>query len=158
MGTPGIETQGEYLAALNTLLTRAGRLIRILDPDLAGQGWDGVARPALLERFLLGDGRCRVRILLADGEYLARRCPLLMNLLRYHDHQIEIRVLGDGQSFADGFALGDDGMVLIRHHRLGWQGRFSDHDPQAVIRLGERFDEAWERVSGGGLGYTTLGL
>lgn len=158
MNDAGIETQGDYLAALDALLTRSGRLIRLLDTDLAGQGWDGSARPALLERFLLGDRLRRVRILLANGDFLTRRCPQLLNLLRYRSHQLEIRVAEDGRTFEDGFVLGDDGMVLVRQDRQGWQGRFSAHDPQAVIRLGERFAEDWERVPGGGLGFTTLGL
>lgn len=158
MDSTDLATRGEYLAALDTLLAGARLRIRLLDHDLGDQGWDTAARAGRLEAFMLGDPLRRVQILLGQGDYLTRRCPHLMNLLRYFGHRLEIRVTGEGEPMSGSFALGDDGLLLVRHHRDAWHGRFSGHDPGEVIRLGEAFAAAWERAPGGTLGFTTLGL
>lgn len=157
MDSTGIDHLGDYLAALDELLTRSRRLIRIRDEDLAGQGWDARVRPAMLEQFMLEDRRRQVRIMVRDPSYLLRRCPHLVNLLRYFSHQLEIRSAEDHPPFEDCFVLGDQATLLVRHHRDSWRGRYAAHDPQGVVRLGERFAEAWDRLSGG-LGYKPLGL
>lgn len=157
MDSASFDHLGGYLAALDELMTGAGRLIRIRDEDLAGQGWDARERPAMLERFMLEDRQRQAQILVRDPSYLLRRCPHLVNLLRYFSHQLEIRSAEDHPPFEDCFALGDRYSLLLRHHRNSWRGRYAAHDPQGAVRLGERFAEDWGRLSGG-LGYKPLGL
>jgi len=148
---------GGYLDALDGLLATARREIRILDDDLAGQGWEGRNRPGLLEAFLVGDRLRRARILLRSPDHVLARCPLLLGLLRQHGHQLEIRVAEPGAEWREAYALGDDGLLVLRHHYQGWQGRADPADPRTVARLGEGFDAEWSRVTGG-LSPTALGL
>jgi hypothetical protein len=148
---------GDYLAALDALLSGAGNHIRILDQDLKDQGWDSPGRPALLRDFLLGDRERRVQILLRDSAYLVGRCPHVMYLLRDYGHQLEIRIADEDTRFEDSFVLGDETLLLYRYDLQRWDGRFANDDRQGVIQLTERFDTAWERLTGG-LAYTPLGL
>lgn len=157
MTSGGFDTRSGYLAALDELMSLPLGRILIRDQDLFGQGWDSRDRPALLERFMLHDRRRQVRLMVHSPEFMLRRCPHLINLLRYFSHQLEIRVAEDNPPFEDCFVLGDRRVVLLRHHRSSWRGRFSAHDPQGAVRLGERFSEEWERLSGG-LGFKPLGL
>lgn len=150
-------TRQDCLAALDTLLRQARRLIRIRDVDLRGQDWDAPARPALLEEFLRSDRARRVEILLHDGRYLTGHCPLLMKLLCHYGQQIEIRVHDEIAPSEACYVLGDTTLLLQRYQRDAWRGRYSANDGPGVIALAEQFAADWER-SPGALAYTPLGL
>lgn len=152
-----LHTRGDFLRALDTLLGQASRDLRIQSTDLRDEGWEGPARPALLERFLHGDPARRVRILLREGGYLQGHCPHLMKLLRYRGHQLEVRLREETARSEACFVLADDGLLLLRHHRDGWQGRYATDDRTALAQLGGQFDDEWDRL-GSGLGDQPLGL
>lgn len=150
-------TRGDFLLALDMLIGQASRHIRIQDADLRGQGWDGPARPALLERFLRDDPARRVDILLRESGYLQGHCPHLMDLIRYRGHQLEVRLREETARSEECFVLADDGLVLLRYHRDSWHGRYAAEDRLAVTQLGGQFADEWDRLTGG-LGYQPLGL
>lgn len=152
-----IDTREEWLRALDNLLARADRLVRIKDHDLRGQGWESPVRPALLEDFLRGARSRRVEILLHRDDYLTGHLPLLMRLLRGYNRQMEIRVYETLPPSEMAYALGDDRMLLYRHRSDAWAGRCSMDDPAGVIALTDRFQADWARIAGG-LPYTPLGL
>nr|MCU0841929.1 hypothetical protein [Thiobacillaceae bacterium] len=55
------------------------------------------------------------------------------------------------------FVLADDGLLLLRYHRDGWNGRYAVDDRLAATQLGGQFADEWDRLQGG-LGYQPLGL
>lgn len=157
MNEHAFSTRDEYLAALDELIRRARRCIRMKDADLRGQSWETPARPALLEGFLRDDRNRRLEILLHDGHYLAAYCPLLMKLLRNHARQVEIRVYEEIAPSEPSYVLGDSTLLLHRHHWESWRGRYSPDDAPGVGALTEQFMADWER-SPTTLAYTPLGL
>ncbi len=157
MDNHAFHTQGDYLLALDALIVQATRHIRIQDDDLRGQGWEAPARPALLEGFLRGDPARRVDILLRESGYLQGHCPHLMNLIRYRGHQLQVRLREETARAEECFVLADDGLLLLRYHRDGWNGRYAVDDRLAATQLGGQFADEWDRLQGG-LGYQPLGL
>jgi hypothetical protein len=147
----------EYEAALDELLSRPQRRLRIFDRQL-GAGYNSVKRYDLLRSFLARDRASRLDIVLHDVSGLTRECPRLMNLLRQFSHAININETeAQAKGVYDPFAVADERDYVHRFHYDDTRGLLALDDPQGALGLVERFQEIWE-ASSPGASATTLGL
>lgn len=151
-------TPVEYADALDSLIGRASRSIRIYDWDLSDGGYEHPRRIEILNDFCKpGIGR-QIRILLADDNYLTRNAGQMMQLLTVWGHVLEIRVRDSEPPPAqDCFVLADDYVVLKRFDKDTTKGVMRLDARCDVVDLGIRFDSEWERASGK-VASRTLGL
>jgi hypothetical protein len=147
----------EYEAALDRLLARPQRQLRIFDVALSRR-LDTSARHDLLRTFLLRSRANRVQIVLHDASNLQRDCPRLINLLRQHPHAIAIRETeAHAKRVYDPFAVADDRDHLHRFHHEDARAVLVLDDPLATQVFLDRFAELWD-ASAPAASATTLGL
>lgn len=152
-----VHTRGEFLEALDQILTASTLTLRVADPDLREQDWESEVRANRLGAFLrLGPER-RLQFLVRQEDHLRQHCPRLMHLLRYRGHQMEVRVAGEEWTFPGGFILGDGDLLLQRHDAESWSGHLSVGDRPALARHQQAFTSLWDRLAGG-MAYQPLGL
>ena len=147
----------EYEAALDELLSRSQRTLRIFDRQL-GTGFNSVHRHDLLRSFLMRSRTNKLDIVLHDASGLVRDCPRLMNLLRQFSHAINIHETEpEAKRVYDPFAIADERDYVHRFHYDDARGLLALDDPQGALGLIERFQEIWE-ASSPAASATTLGL
>ncbi|MGQ0577669.1 MAG: DUF7931 domain-containing protein [Betaproteobacteria bacterium] len=147
----------EYQAAMDAVLAKAQRLIRIFEHTL-GPGYNSLHRFDLLRHFLLANRRNRVQIVLHEPHTIDRNCPRILNLLRLHSHAVSIHeTLANAKSVYDPFTVVDDHSFVHRFHFDEMRGLLALDDPIGTRALSERFDEIWE-ASSPTVSATTIGL
>jgi hypothetical protein len=152
-----LEGAREYEAALDTLLARPRRTLRIFDREL-GPGFNSPQRYDLLRAFLMRSRANRLYIVLHDVSGLARDCPRVLNLLRSFSHAISIQETEpQAKGVYDPFALADERDYVHRFHYEDARAVLALDDPQGAHGLVRRFQEIWE-ASVPAVSATTLGL
>jgi hypothetical protein len=147
----------EYDAALDTVLTKARRSIRIFEHTL-GRGYNSPQRFEMLRRFLLVNPRNRLQIVVHEPRAIDRNCPRILILLRLHSHSISIHEThSNAKSVYDPFTVVDDHSFVHRFHFDEMRGLLALDDPIGTHALAERFDEIWE-ASSATVSATTIGL
>jgi hypothetical protein len=147
----------EYQAALDRLLARPQRTLRIFDRQL-GRSFNAAVRQDLLRSFLLRSRANRVQIILHDASNLVRDCPRLINLLRQFSHAVAIQETeAHAKRVYDPFALADERDHLHRFHYEDARALLALDDPAGTQPFIDRFAELWEASSPAASG-TTLGL
>lgn len=152
-----IQGNREYEQALDLLLARPQRTLRIFDRHLGG-GYNGVQRYALLRDFLLRSRNNRLYLVLHDASGLARDCPRMINLLRQFSSAVTVHETeGQARRACDPIALADESHYLHRFHYDDTRALLALDDPQGTHGLLQRFQEIWE-ASAPAASATTLGL
>lgn len=152
------ETPPDYIAALDTLLSGARRLIRIYDWDMSDGGYETPARIELLNEFCKQAQGRELRILLADDAWLKRHGGQMMRLLSVWGHLLHVRVRASEPPPArDCFVLVDDYGALKRFDKDQAKGVMRLESRSDVVALGIRFDGEWGRAEGR-VSARTLGL
>jgi hypothetical protein len=152
-----IDGNAAYEAALDTILERAQKVVRVFEQSL-GRDFNSPRRHELLRRFLLAGRRNRLLIVVHDTRSLDRNCPRLLNLLRQHAHAISIHETHQvAKSVYDPFSIVDDACHVHRFHYESMRGLLALDDPIGTHTLIERFEEIWE-ASSPAASATTLGL
>jgi len=152
-----IDGRHEYEAALDELLARPGRRLRIFDQQL-GRGYNSLHRHDALRRLLLAGRAARVQIVVHDASNLQRDCPRLVNLLRQFSHALSIHeTTADAKGVYDPFAVLDERDYVHRFHYNDTRGLFAFDDPLEALSFVQRFEELWE-ASETAVSGTTLGL
>jgi len=152
-----LEGSGEYEAALDTLLARPQRTLRIFDRQL-GPAFNSPARYDLLRAFLMRSRANRIFVVLHDVSGLPRDCPRAINLLRQFSHAISIHeTQPQAKGVYDPLALADERDYLHRFHYEDTRALLALDDPQGAQGLVRRFEEIWE-ASVPAVSATTLGL
>jgi hypothetical protein len=152
-----LEGNAEYDAAMDQLLARPVRQLRLFDRQL-GAAFNGARRHDALRAFLLARRSNRVQIVVHDSANLWRDCPRLINLLRSFPHAIAIHETEpQAKGVYDPFAIADDRDYLRRFHYEDSRGLLALDDPQGAQGLIQRFEEIWE-ASAPSTSATTLGL
>ena len=146
-----------YAAALDTILGRPKRIVRIFE-NVLGSDYNTTRRFELLRAFLLANPRNRLQIVAHDVQSLDRNCPRLLNLLRLHAHAISIHETHQAaKAVYDPFAVVDDLHYVHRFHFEEMRGLLALEDPIGTHTFIERFGEIWE-ASSPAVSATTLGL
>ena len=152
-----IQGNAEFEDALDCLLARPGRALRIFDRQLGG-GYNGVRRIQLLRDFLLANRNNRIQIVLHDTSNLQRDCPRFMELLRLFSHAISINETDpEAKGVHDPFCIMDVRDYVHRFHHDGPRGVLGLDDLATAQLLAQRFEEIWQ-ASSPAASATTLGL
>jgi hypothetical protein len=152
-----LEGSQEYEEAIDTLLTRPQRTLRIFDRQLS-PGYNSVRRYELLRAFLLRSRVNRLYIVVHDAGSLPRDCPRVSNLLRQFPHAVTVHETeGQGKRACDPIALADERDYLHRFHYDHTRALLALDDAQGAHELLQRFQEIWE-ASVPAISATTLGL
>ena len=143
------DTREGFQAAVERLLERPGRELRIFDPDGAALRLNDAARVARLEAFLRANRTRRLYLVLHEPQHLQRDCPRMMSLItRYgacHPDQPHARgdpraagrlprarfarlraPAGGGLRYRGAIGLGDETEALAMRARFGeiWAASF----------------------------------
>ena len=152
-----IEGNAEYESALDALLARPGRQLRIFDRQL-GTAYNSVHRYEHLRRFLFASRTNRLQIAVHDASNLQRDCPRLMNLLRQFSHAMSINETEpQAKGVYDPFAVMDERDYVHRFHYDDMRGLLGLDDVANARVFVQRFEELWE-ASSPAAAATTLGL
>jgi len=152
-----VDNNRDYEAAIDLLLARPQRTLRIFDRQLH-IGYNSLQRYELLRAFLLRSRANRIFVVVHDAGNLTRDCPRLVNLLRQFSHAITVQeTAGEGKRACDPIALADDRDYVHRFHYDQPRALLALDDPQGAHALLERFQEIWE-ASVPAAAATTLGL
>lgn len=131
----------DYEAALDTVIARATRRLRVFDRAL-GRRFDSAQRHELIRDFLLANRANRLHIVLHEIDNLVRDCPRLVNLMRSHGAAISIhQTLPDVHGVCDPFTVADERDFVHRFHFDDTRSMLGLDDPHGAHQLSERFDE-----------------
>jgi hypothetical protein len=148
---------GDYESAIDTVLAKAVRGIRIFDHCL-GREYNSPRRYDLLRSYLMANRSNRLMIVVHETQSLDRNCPRILNLLKLHGHAISIHEThANAKSVYDPFVIVDDRAFVHRFHFDEMRGLMALDDPIGTHSLRERYDEIWE-ASSPAVSATTLGL
>lgn len=152
-----LEGDAEHEAAIDTLLARPGRKLRIFERRL-GKGYNSARRHELLRHFLLGGRGHVIQIVLHDASTLQRDCPRMITLVRQFSHAISIHETEpQAKGVYDPFIVMDERDYVHRFHYDNPRGLLGLADPQGAQGFVQRFEEIWE-ASAPAASATTLGL
>ncbi len=160
-GTPQrrlIASKKEFADALDALLGKTGRSLRMFDRNLADFGMNSIAREEQLRAFLHKRRTNRLQIVVHDTALIAQRSPRLMRLLRQYSHAIAIHQTNEEiRNLEDVLVVGDDAHCLRRRHHDHPKGSVYLDDPVETREWLNRFNAIWEH-SAPAVSATTIGL
>ena len=152
-----LQSAADYEAALDALLAKAQRTIRIFDHTLE-RGYNSVKRCDTLRSFLLAGRLNRIYIVVHDTDNIVRDCPRLMLLLKQFNHSMTIHETHPHvKGIGDTFVAVDDSHYLHRFHYDDTRGLLAFNDVAGARQLIERFDDISD-ASFPAVFATTLGL
>ena len=153
-----IASRAEFSAALDEVIGRTERSLRIFDPTLAGFGFNTAARDEQLRTFLLKRRSNRVMIAVHDTSAITQGAPRLMRLLRQFSHAIMIHQTNDAiRNLDDVLVISDDLHCVRRPHHAHPKGVVYLDDPVETREWLNRFNAIWEQ-STPAVSATTIGL
>ena len=153
-----IASKAEFAAALDEVIGRTERSLRIFDPTLAGYGFNTAARDEQLRTFLLKRRSNRVMIAVHDTSAITQGAPRLMRLLRQFSHSIAIHQTNDAiRNLEDVLVISDDLHCVRRPHHAHPKGVVYLDDPVETREWLNRFNAIWEQ-STPAVSATTIGL
>jgi len=153
-----LEGISEFTDAIDAVIARADRRLRVFDRNLDGIGFNSSKRHELLRRFLLARRTNRLFIAVHDTSYLNRDCPRMQSLLKLFSQSMEIRqTYPHAQGVHDSFIIADDAHFLRRFHFDDSRSLLALDDPLETKVLNDRFEEIWD-ASFPAVFATTLGL
>jgi hypothetical protein len=140
-----ITTRSEYRQAVGALLPLARRALRIFDPDLSDLELHTAERSEALHRFLIESRGNRLYVAVHDPDFVARRAPRLVALLRtFSDRMFIHQTTGDAARAQDCFVLCDELHLVRRGVAAQPRGAIYLNDAHEALGLKERFDQIWE--------------
>ena len=147
-----------FQAAVDRLLERPGRELRIFDPDGAALRLNDTARIARLEGFLRASRTRRLYMVVHEPQHLQRDCARMMSLLARYSHAIQInRTHEEIRELQDAFLVLDSLHYVRRPVAQFFRGAIGLGDETEGLAMRGRFMEIWAAsypaVSG-----TTVGL
>lgn len=145
-----ITTRTEYQEAIDMLLPRAQRELRVFDPDMADLRFHIPERIAMLREFLSRGRNNRLYVALHSTEFIERRAPRLLALLGLFGSSIVIqRTQGDAARVQDCFILCDEMHLVRRPVAAQPRGVILTDDLIEGAKMRERFDNIWESSESG---------
>lgn len=151
-------SEAEFRAALDTVIVRAARELRLFDFNLERMMIEDKSRTEALAEFLSRAPTRRLSIVVHDPRFAETRGPRLQALVRRFPNAIEVRESSDDMKHvAECFLLADAAHGAIRFHRDHAQGKLLLDAPESVRIYWQRFDELW-RSATPCLAPTQLGL
>jgi hypothetical protein len=142
------QSEAEFRAALDTVITNASREIRVMDDRLERMLLDDKVRAALLAQFLAASNKRQLHIIVHDPQYAETRCPRLCGLIRRFPDAVEVRESPAAlKHIADSFLIADEVHGVIRFHRDHARGKMLQNAGDDIRPWWQRFDELWRSGS-----------
>jgi hypothetical protein len=152
------DTREGFQAAVERLLERPGRELRIFDPDGASLRLNDTARIARLEGFLSASRTRRLYMVVHEPQHLQRECPRMMSLLARYSHAIQInRTHEEIRELQDAFLVLDSLDYVRRPVAARYRGAIGLGDETEALAMRGRFGEIWS-ASFPAVSSTTVGL
>lgn len=152
-----VRSRGEFHEAVLAALQATRRDLLLADRSFEDWPLESAAGSEALERVLLGDPRSRLRVLVADPEWLERHGARFAVLRHRHRDRIACRRIPVRLFDGTGVLIGDRRHLLRRAHADRFRGRLSLSAPAEVEPVAVRHDALWDE-STPCLSATTLGL
>jgi hypothetical protein len=150
-------SRGEFNEAVLAAIAAARRALTLADRDFSDWPLDTGEGGAALERFLQGDPQARLRVLVADPDWLERRAARFHASRRRHPGAIVCRLIPPSLYVGEGIVISDRHHLLRRAHHDFFRGRLTLGRPVEVEPVAARWDALWDE-STPILASTTLGL
>ncbi|MFN0161292.1 MAG: hypothetical protein ACKVQQ_08685 [Burkholderiales bacterium] len=152
-----IASRGEFSAALDEVIARADRNLRIFDPTLEHYGMNSAAREEQFAEFLNRRRTNRLMIVAHDMQVVTRAARF-MRLLRRFSHAIAVHQTNDAiRNLEDVLIVADDLHCLRRPHHQHPKGVVYFEDRGETREWLNRFNAIWEQ-STPTVSATTVGL
>ena len=152
------DTREGFQAAVERLLERPGRELRIFDPDLSGLRLNLPDRISRLQRFLNASRTRRIYIAIHDTDYLAKYCPRMRDLMARYAHAIQVQQTDEEiRELQDAFFVLDARHYVRRPVARFWRGAIGIDDESEALSMRSRYLEIWA-ASYPAVSPTTLGL
>ena len=152
-----VDTVGEQMQAIDTLLGLARSSVRVFDRDLAQGDWNTARRAGLLSA-LLRTRDARVQIIVHDTRHLETACPRIQGLLRTYGSAMTIYRTGpEARAAMDPLLIVDERHFVHRFHVDQPRAAVGIDQPALAQPLVARFDEIW-MTGEPGLAADVLGL
>lgn len=154
-----ITSWSDYQAAIDRLLAMACQKICIFDEDLCQLRLDSATRLPHLQRVLnAATSRPCLMIAVRNAEPLRQNNPLLMGLLRSHNHCFAMQQTPPQLAhLRDGMIVVDDKHALIRFERDQPRSKLLIDEQVELNPYRARFQEIWDE-GGEAISSTVLGL
>ncbi|MDH4284377.1 MAG: hypothetical protein OEV35_03575 [Gallionellaceae bacterium] len=148
----------EYIAALDTLCSKAQHSLLIFEKNFEGIGFNSEARYESLRRLLLSSPANRLHLLAHDTRPIVQHCPRLMLLLRQFSHNMHIyQTPPHLLHLTEPFAVADELHYVRRFHFDDPRGILAQNDAEGARVLKSHFAEMWSS-SRSSLSAITTGL
>ena len=152
------DTEAAWQQAVDQIVGKEGRELRIFDPDLTSLRLNSPERIGLLEKFLQESRTRRLFLVAHDSEHLARRCPRMMGLLARYSHAIQINRTHEMiRNIQDSFLVLDARHYVRRPVASFFRGAAGFDDEAEGLAMRSRFLEIWA-ASFPAVSSTTAGL
>lgn len=145
-GTQHTQLNGtaEYIAALDTLCSKAQHSLFVFEKNFEGIGFNSEARYDSLRRLLLASPANRLHLLAHDTHSIVQYCPRLMLLLRQFSHNMHIyQTPPHLLHLTEPFAVADELHYVRRFHFDDPRGILAQNDAEGARVLKSRFAEMW---------------
>jgi len=152
-----VRSRGEFTEAVLAAVQATRRELVLADRDFRDWPLESAAGAAALDAFLAADAAARLRLLVADPDWLERQGARLALLRQRHRGAIECRRIPASLFDGAGVVVGDRRHLLRRAHHGLFRGRLTLADPSGVEPMAARYDALWDE-STHCLPATTLGL
>lgn len=152
-----VRSRGEFQEAVLTALRATRRDLVLADRSFQDWPLETAAGSDALERVLREDPRARVRMLVADPDWLERHGARFALLRQRHRERIACRRVPATLFDGSGVLIGDREHLLRRAHADHFRGRLTLAAPADVEPVAARHDALWDE-STPCLSATTLGL
>lgn len=150
--------EGLYAQAIDAVLAKAQHRILIFDQDLSQGNFASPAKYAVLQHFLSTYIAGEICFILHQADYLLKKCPRLMNLLRAYPHKMRVYVTDDTvKNFKSCFIIIDDIHYVKRIHIDQARFKFAYDDAIQSEILHQQFLEL-RAAAPESITFTTLGL
>jgi hypothetical protein len=152
------DTEAAWHQAVDQLIGKEGRELRVFDPDLTSLRLNAPERIALLERFLQASRTRRLFIVAHESDHLTGFCPRMMGLLARYAHAIQINRTHEAiRNLQDSFLVLDARHYVRRPVATFFRGAAGFDDESEGLAMRSRFQEIWAD-SFPAVSSTTVGL
>lgn len=136
-------SRGEFNEAVLAALSATRRELLLRDQDFSTWPLDTPLGAEVLTVFLAGP-QARLRLLVADPEWLERRTARFAPMRRRFAAAVECRQVPASLASDEGLLVGDRVHAVKRAHHDFFRGRLVLGDPETAEPLAARYDALWD--------------
>lgn len=143
-----LNSELDYSAALDIVISQATQQLHIFDQDLSLGGYSSIKRYDLIKSFLNSHPAAKLTIILQDTNFFLTQCPRLFDLLSMYGHKMVVYETNSHAKIAkDCFILADHQSYIRRFHIDQARFKYALHDKETTASLHGRFEELLEATT-----------